>query len=81
MSLTGSVVEDAALEWFGELDYAAVHDPFHWCDPFFLLVLSAALVSKEIIHTTEPSQQLASQRQPDPAYSRSLNQVAGGVAL
>jgi hypothetical protein len=27
MSLTESIVEDAALEWFGELGYAVGHGP------------------------------------------------------
>ena len=27
MSLNESIVEDAALEWFGELGYAALHGP------------------------------------------------------
>jgi type I restriction enzyme R subunit len=27
MSLTESIVEDAALTWFGELGYAVVHGP------------------------------------------------------
>ena len=30
MSLNESIVEDAALEWFGELGYAVWHGPRAW---------------------------------------------------
>ena len=30
MSLNESIVEDAALEWFGELGYAVGHGPRAW---------------------------------------------------
>ena len=48
MSLNDSIVEDAALEWFGELDYAVWHGPaYGWTTARRAVVAKSAATQTE----------------------------------
>jgi len=62
MSLNESIVEDAALTWFGELGYAVGHGPHH--DQTGRLAARTSVVAAVMGEDSESDSQLPCSRKP-----------------